>query len=99
MSNELIMHVLRSPHITEKTANLSEKAKEKQIAFKVKPDATKQQVKSAVEALFNVKVSSVRTLNYEGKHCRYRQRAGKHSDWKKAYVTLKEGYDIHFGGE
>ena len=68
------------------------------IVFKVATDATKAEIKAAVEKLFEVKVEAVRTLNVMGKTKRTGARVGKRSDWKKAYVTLVPGQDIDFMG-
>jgi large subunit ribosomal protein L23 len=81
--------VIRRPLITEK--GLGVKENEKTLVFDVAPDATKNEVKQAVEALFKVKVSGVRTLNVIGKERRRGKYAGFRPDWKKAYVRLKEG--------
>ena len=81
--------VLIGPLITEKTQNLKEAGNV--LAFKVERRANKVEVKKAVEALFKVKVASVRTENMHGKVKRRGQFAGKRPDWKKAYVTLKPG--------
>lgn len=83
--------VIIAPVITEKATMLSEK---NQIVFKVRPDATKPQIKAAVEALFNVKVTAVNTLNVKGKVKRFRGRLGRRPDVKKAIVTLAEGARI-----
>ena len=66
--------------------------------FKVATDASKAEIKAAVEKLFEVKVEAVRTLNVAGKTKRTGARMGRRSDWKKAYVTLVEGQDIDFVG-
>ncbi len=83
--------VIVAPVITEKATLLSEK---NQIVFRVRPDATKPQIKAAVEALFNVKVTAVNTMNVKGKVKRFRGRPGKRPDTKKAIVTLAEGSRI-----
>ena len=85
--------VLKSPIITEKGTLVSEKAN--QVVFRVDTRATKAEVAEAVEKLFGVKVTSVRTLNTLGKaYRRFGRTIGRHSDWKKAYVTLAEGQSI-----
>lgn len=89
-----LMSVLQAPVISEKSNRVAEK--HKQIIFKVQKQATKKQVKSAVEVMFNVQVSSVNLLNVKGKQKRFGRTIGQRSDWKKAYVTLKPGYDIEF---
>jgi len=80
-----------SPVITEKATLLAERG---QVVFKVRPDATKPEIKAAVEALFGVKVMSVNTLNVKGKVKRFKGRLGRRSDVKKAIVTLVEGSRI-----
>ena len=83
--------VIVAPVITEKATMASES---NQVVFKVAPDATKPAIKSAVEALFGVKVKAVNTLVRKGKVKRFRGQLGKRSDVKKAYVTLEEGNTI-----
>jgi large subunit ribosomal protein L23 len=83
--------VIVSPVITEKATNLSEQNK---VVFKVKSDATKPQIKDAVEKLFDVKVKSVNTLVTKGKVKMFRGTRGQRSDVKKAVVTLEEGQTI-----
>lgn len=85
--------VIRAPLITEKSTAASEFNK---VVFKVSTEARKGDIKSAVEALFNVKVSKVNTINVEGKNKVFRGRRGKRSDYKKAIVTLAEGSSIDF---
>ncbi len=91
-----IRSVIISPHISEKTTDLSEK--NQQITFKVRLDSNKTQIKKAVEKLFDVKVSSVKTLSVKGKKKRTGMRKGKTKSWKKACITLAEGQDIDFMG-
>ena len=86
--------VLEAPIISEKSTVAAEK--DKQFVFKVQKQATKKQVKSAVEIMFNVEVDSVRVLNVKGKQKRFGKSLGQRSDWKKAYVKLKPGHDIEF---
>lgn len=86
--------VLEAPIISEKSTLVAEN--DKQFVFKVKKQATKKQVKSAVELMFNVEVESVRVLNVKGKQKRFGRTLGQRSDWKKAYVKLKPGHDIAF---
>jgi len=83
---------LREPHTSEKSTILADKLKH--YAFKVSTDATKLDIKNAVEAIFNVKVEKVSTINVKGKSKRFRGRPGKRSDWKKAYVALQAGFDL-----
>lgn len=93
---ERLLKVLKAPHISEKSTMVAEK--QNTIVFKVATDATKAEIKQAVEKLFDVKVEGVRTLNVMGKAKRTGARMGRRSDWKKAYVTLGEGQDIDFMG-
>ncbi|MEZ7862817.1 MAG: 50S ribosomal protein L23 [Aeromonadaceae bacterium] len=93
---ERLLKVLKAPHISEKSTMVAEKLNT--IVFKVATDATKAEIKAAVEKLFEVKVEAVRTLNVMGKTKRTGARVGKRSDWKKAYVTLVPGQDIDFMG-
>ena len=93
---ERLLTVLKAPHISEKSTMVAEKLNT--IVFKVATDATKAEIKAAVEKLFEVKVEAVRTLNVAGKTKRTGARMGRRSDWKKAYVTLVEGQDIDFVG-
>lgn len=97
MNKEVLMKILLSPLLTEKSVRLAEN-KRKQFSIKVARDATKPMIKEAVQALYSVSVHSVNVVNQRGKSCRFKMREGKHSDWKKAYVTLKENFDINFGG-
>ena len=88
--------IIQAPLITEKGSFLAEKAN--QVLFKVRPDANKVEVKRAVEVLFKVKVLKVRTNRYLGKVRRVGRTMGRMPQWKKAYVTLKEGDKIDFFG-
>ena len=90
-SNERMYEVIRRPLVTEKSTMGSE---HNQVAFRVPLDATKPEIKSAVEWLFKVKVKAVNTVRTKGKVKRFRGRLGKRSDAKKAYVTLEEGHSI-----
>ena len=92
MNDERIFQVLKSPHISEKTAILGELSN--QHVFKVATDAKKAEIKAAVEQLFNVKVADVRTVNVNGKTKRQGVRKGSRKDWKKAYVSLEQGHEI-----
>jgi large subunit ribosomal protein L23 len=94
MSKERLLKVLLRPHMSEKSINRAEK--NRQFVFEVVVDATKTEIKQAVEMLFKVEVSSVRALNIRGKRKHFGRRMGKRPDWKKAYVTLKPGHDISF---
>jgi len=88
--------VIQAPLISEKGSLLIEAAN--QFMFKVRPDANKIEVKRAVETLFKVKVEKVRVARYLGKVRRVGRSMGRRSDWKKAYVTLREGDKIDFFG-
>ncbi|RUO39298.1 50S ribosomal protein L23 [Aliidiomarina taiwanensis] len=93
---ERLLKVLLAPHVSEKATLTAEN--DNTVVFKVATDATKAEIKAAVEKLFEVEVKGVRTLNVKGKTKRFGMRSGKRSDWKKAYVTLGEGADIDFVG-
>jgi large subunit ribosomal protein L23 len=88
--------IIQAPLVTEKGSLLGEKTN--QILFRVKRDANKIEVKQAVETLFKVKVTKVRLARYLGKIKRVGRSTGRLSEWKKAYVTLKEGDKIDFFG-
>jgi large subunit ribosomal protein L23 len=81
--------VLRLPVITEKSTHLKENLRT--LTFKVARDANKNDIREAVERIFKVKVESVRTANFHGKVRRQGRFSGRRPDWKKAYVTLREG--------
>ena len=81
--------VIRRPLITEKSTLLKET--QSSLCFEVHPDATKPEIKKAVETLFGVKVAAVRVANVHGKVKRQGRYVGRRSDWKKAYVVLKKG--------
>ena len=90
-SRERMYDIIRAPVITEKSTLGSEF---NQVTFKVPLDATKPEIKAAVETLFEVKVNAVNTLRQKGKLKRFRGRLGKRSDTKKAIITLAEGSRI-----
>jgi large subunit ribosomal protein L23 len=96
MNQERLMKVLLEPHISEKSTNVAEQGN--QVVFKVTKDATKSEIKQAVEKLFKVTVQGVQVSNTKGKTKRTRFGVGKRKDWKKAYVRLSEGDDINFLG-
>jgi len=96
IAEERLLKVLVGPHISEKSTMSAEL--NNTLVFKVINTATKAEVKAAVEKLFEVEVDAVRTLNVKGKTKRHGARMGRRSDWKKAYVTLKDGSDIDFMG-
>ena len=94
MNQERIYKVLLGPHISEKATVVAEE--HGQYVFKVAKDATKLEIKKAVEQLFEVSVNSVRTAVVKGKTKRTRHGMGQRSDWKKAYVSLEQGQEIDF---
>ena len=94
MNQERVFKVLLGPHISEKATVLADS--KKQFIFKVATDATKLEIKKAVEVLFNVKVAGVRTVNVQGKTKRTIRGMGKRNDWKKAYIALQPGQDLDF---
>jgi large subunit ribosomal protein L23 len=93
LSREAMYQIIRSPVITEKATMLSESG---QFVFRVAPDATKPQIKAAIEGLFGVTVLAVNTLVSKGKVKRFRGRPGRRSDAKKAFVKLAAGQSIDF---
>ena len=96
MNQERLMKVLLAPIVSEKSTRLADA--HRQFAFKVMTDASKPEVRKAVELMFDVKVEHVQMANMRGKTKRFGQSMGKRADWKKAYVTLAEGHDIDFMG-
>ena len=94
MNQERLYMVLREPHISEKTATMGSNTN--QYAFKVATDATKAEIKTAVEALFKVTVEGVSTINVKGKLKRTARGSTRRKSWKKAYVRIAEGQDIDF---
>ena len=89
-----LSNILLAPVVSEKSTLAAET--NKRFVFKVQKQATKIQVKNAVEQMFDVKVDAVQVLNVKGKVKRMGRTLGKRSDWKKAYVKLKPGFDIEF---
>jgi large subunit ribosomal protein L23 len=96
MNQEQIMKVLIAPIVSEKSTRLADEYR--QFVFKVVTDASKPDVRKAVELMFDVKVEAVQIANVRGKTKRFGQSTGKRPDWKKAFVTLAEGHDINFMG-
>jgi large subunit ribosomal protein L23 len=94
MNNQRVMSVLLSPHISEKSSWVADKFR--QFVFRVATNATKPEIKQAVEFLFKVQVVSVTVANVKGKRKKFRQTLGCRQNWKKAYVSLKEGQDLNF---
>ena len=96
MNENRLMKVLLSPIVSEKSTRLAEK--NNQFAFKVMTDASKPEIRKAVELMFDVKVKNVQVSNMNGKVKRTGQTIGRRANWKKAYVTLFEGHAIDFMG-
>jgi large subunit ribosomal protein L23 len=95
MSLNKLYTTLLSPIVSEKSNRVGEQSN--QYVFRVATNATKKQVKDAVEKLFDVQVEKVQILNMKGKSKVFRQRQGKRADWKKAYVRVQDGQMIDFG--
>ncbi len=93
-TQERLFQVILAPQITEKATYIADKYQ--QIAFKVRTDATKPEIKAAVELVFKVEVLSVSVANVKGKTKRAGRIMGSRKDWKKAYVSLKPGQEINF---
>ena len=91
---ERLMQVVLAPVISEKSTFIADK--NNQVAFRVAPDATKPEIKAAIELMFKVQVDSVRVVNVRGKSKRFGTTIGRRRHWKKAYVCLKEGQEINF---
>lgn len=87
-----VYSVIRAPRVSEKTARLQEVSN--QYVFEVAKDATKADVKAAVEEIFEVKVAAVNVVNVKGKVKAFKNRTGRRGDWRKAYVTLADGQSI-----
>ena len=96
MNKERLMNVLLQPHVSEKAATLTDKSN--QYVFRVLGDASKAEVKHAVELMFEVKVEGVNLLNKPGKSRRFKNVAGRRNGYKKAYVRLQTGQSIDFTG-
>lgn len=94
MKREQLMTVLIAPHVTEKTSLVMQN--HNQYVFRVRRDATKTDIKQAVELMFEVKVEGVQVLNESGKMRRFGRRLGRTQDWKKAYVRLAAGQTIDY---
>lgn len=97
MNSERLMKVLLAPVVSEKSTQIGEK--NNQVSFRVLADATKLEIKAAVELLFKVQVEAVHTLNVKGKAKRYGKTSGRRRHVRKAYVCLAPGQEINFGGE
>lgn len=99
MNQERLLQVLLAPQISEKATMIADKRE--QVVFRVVSDATKPEIKAAVELMFKVEVKSVQVLNLKGKEKRFRGHTGQRKGWKKAFVCLKPGQEINFveGGD
>ncbi|MCP3663762.1 MAG: 50S ribosomal protein L23 [Gammaproteobacteria bacterium] len=95
MNKERLMQVLLSPVVSEKSTIAAEASR--QFVFRVASDATKPEIRKAVEMMFDVQVEQVRVVNTKGKAKRFGQKMGKRSDIRKAYVRLAPDNDIDFG--
>lgn len=93
-SQERLLQVILAPQITEKATRIADQ--HQQIAFRVRTDATKPEIKAAVELVFKVEVQGVTVANVQGKFKRAGRMMGQRKDWKKAYVSLKPGQEINF---
>ena len=94
ISQERLLQVLLAPQVSEKATYIADK--NEQVVFKVASDATKPEVKAAVELLFKVQVESVNVANVKGKSKRFGKMMGRRKNWKKAFVCLKPGQEINF---
>jgi len=92
-----LYQVIVAPHVSEKSTMAADK--NRQFVFQVRREATKPEIKQAVEKMFNVQVEAVQVVNVPGKLKRMGRTPGRRQDRKKAYVTLKEGFDIDFAGQ
>ena len=94
MKREQLMSVLIAPHVTEKTSLAMQN--HNQYTFRVRRDATKTDIRKAIELMFDVKVAGVQVVNEPGKTRRFGRTVGRTQDWKKAYVSLAEGQTIDY---
>ena len=94
MNQQRLMQVLLAPQVSEKATYVADK--NEQVVFRVASDATKPEVKAAVELLFKVSVESVQIANVKGKRKRFGRSMGARKNWKKAYVSLMPGQEINF---
>jgi large subunit ribosomal protein L23 len=95
-SKDRLAGIVIAPHVSEKSARVASEGN--QYVFRVRRDATKPEIRAAVEYLFEVKVDAVRVVNQAGKEKRFGRSLGRRQDWKKAYVRLQEGQTIEMGG-
>lgn len=96
MNKERLTQILLAPVVTEKSSLA--RMNHNQIVLKVRRDATKPEIRQAVEGILGARVKSVSTMNVKGKAKRFKGRLGRQSDWKKAYVTLAPGQDVELPG-
>jgi len=96
-NKERLMTLLLAPIVSEKGTYVADK--HSQVIFRVVPDATKPEVKAAVELMFKVEVDSVQISNVKGKEKRFGRYTGRRRNWKKAYVSLAAGQEINFAAE
>ena len=94
MNQERLMQVLLAPQISENATYVADK--HEQVIFRVATDATKPEIKAAVELLFKVEVEAVQVSNVKGKVKRFKGSVGRRKGWKKAFVSLKPGQEINF---
>jgi len=94
MSDSGLYKIILGPHVSEKSTMMAEDSR--QVVFKVDIDASKPQIRRAVEKLFSVEVESIQILRQKGKKKNFGRIPGRRKDWKKAYVKLKEGQDLDF---
>ena len=94
MNAERLMQIILAPIVTEKATFVAEK--NQQVAFRVVANATKPEIKAAVELLFKVEVESVQVLNQKGKQKRFGRFMGRRNNERKAYVSLKDGQELDF---
>ena len=93
MNEQRLYQVIQAAHTTEKSVRLADK--HRQVVFRVALDATKQEIAQAIKKLFSVEVKSVQVVNIKGKGKHFKQRLGRRSNSRKAYVSLAEGQDIN----
>ena len=94
MNEERLMRILLAPVVSEKSTRVADESR--QAVFKVVKDASKSEIRRAVELMFEVEVERVTTATVNGKRKTFQRRPGRRPDWKKAYVTLKPGQDVDF---
>ena len=97
MNKERMLTILRAPRVSEKASKASGSLR--QYVFHVAKDACKPEIALAVKHLFGVEVKNVRVCNVKGKRVRFGRMQGRHSDWKKAYITLKQDQEIDLAGQ